>query len=83
MPHFQRLTIEEARNLTRDELLPRIEEEQKYWYSRIHNCEMKAGDDAAFRTFNEIMHTVIDAVADGRPTDQGYYTQTLAERGEL
>ncbi|MGW0192293.1 hypothetical protein [Nonomuraea sp. NPDC003201] len=60
MPGFARLTVEEARTLTRAELLPRIEEEQKYWYDRIHRRRMKPGDDEAFRTFNRILHVTAD-----------------------
>ncbi|MEV4171930.1 hypothetical protein [Nonomuraea sp. NPDC049709] len=90
MPSFKRLTIEEARTLTRTELLPRIEEEQKYWYHRIHRCEMQPGDEAAFKTFNDIMHIAAnprgsdaDAIVDGRPFDQDYWTKPLGELGEL
>ncbi|MET8869490.1 hypothetical protein ABZW11_41735 [Nonomuraea sp. NPDC004580] len=81
MPSFKRLTIEEARSLTRTELLPRIEAEQKYWYHRIHRCEMKPGDDAAFRTFNDILHI---AVGDGVPADDTrHWTTPLGELGDL
>ncbi|WP_043624849.1 hypothetical protein [Nonomuraea candida] len=92
MPSFKRLTIEEARALTRTELLPRIEEEQKYWYHRIHNCEMRPGDEKAFRTFNDIMHIAAspqrslsdtDAIDEGRPFDRDYWTKPLGELGEL
>ncbi|MFF3444053.1 hypothetical protein [Streptosporangium sp. NPDC002721] len=38
MARFKRLTVEEARTLSREELLPLIEDEQKHWchsgYSR-------------------------------------------------
>lgn len=81
MPSFQRLTVEEARTLTRVELLPRIEEEQKYWYARIHHCRMKPGDDRDFRTFNDIMHIAINP--SGFLTDAGYWTKPLGELGEL
>ncbi|MBF8191626.1 hypothetical protein ITP53_39225 [Nonomuraea sp. K274] len=87
MPSFERLTIEEARTLTREELLPRIEEEQKYWYHRIHRCLMQPGDDAAFRTFNDIMHIAVDphrsaAVRDAA-ADENYWRKPLGELGEL
>ncbi|MEV0622576.1 hypothetical protein AB0I81_55310 [Nonomuraea sp. NPDC050404] len=80
MPEFQRLTIDEARTLTRTELLPRIEAEQKYWYERIHRCAMKPGDDKAFRTFNDILHI---AVGPRRPVGHDYWTKPLGELGEL
>jgi hypothetical protein len=92
MQRFDRLTVEEARTLSRDELLPRIEEEQKYWYHRIHHCQMKPDDDAAFRTFNQIMHAAINpgrslsetlAVFEEEPPDPDYWTKPLGERGEL
>lgn len=81
MLSFKRLTIEEARTLTRAQLLPRIEEEQKYWYDRIHCCEMRPGDDKAFKTFNDILHIATkphDEVGQG-----DYWTKTLGELGEL
>ncbi|UBU14238.1 hypothetical protein [Nonomuraea gerenzanensis] len=92
MPSFERLTIAEARTLTRAELLPRIEAEQKYWYDRIHACAMKPGDEQAFKTFNDIVHIAAnprraisdtDAIAEGRPFDRDYWTKPLGELGEL
>jgi hypothetical protein len=91
MPRFNRLTVEEARALSRTQLLPRIEDEQKYWYQRINRGQMRAGDDKAFKTFNEIMHVAInpgrstsaDHVPNGEPYDQDYWTKPLGELGEL
>ncbi|MFG1708443.1 hypothetical protein ACFLIM_35105 [Nonomuraea sp. M3C6] len=92
MSSFERLTIEEARTLTRAELLPRIEEEQKYWYHRIQRCMMQPGDDEAFKTFNKIMHIAADpghassdteALLQGRPLDEDYWRTPLGELGEL
>jgi hypothetical protein len=86
MPSFERLAIEEARTLTREELLPRIEEEQRYWYHRIHRCLMRPGDDAAFRTFNDIMHIAVDprrCAAGEAVADENYWRRPLGELGEL
>jgi hypothetical protein len=92
MPSFKRLTLEEARTLTRDELLPRIEEEQKYWYHRIHRCMMQPGDDEAFKTFNRIMHVAADPhrllwetdpFLEGTTVDEDYWKRPLGELGEL
>ncbi|GAA2410130.1 hypothetical protein [Nonomuraea africana] len=90
MPRFERLTVEEARTLSRNELLPRIEEEQKFWYERMNSGQMRVGDDDAFKTFNRIMHIVINpdraASADlvsGAPEEQDYWTKPLGELGHL
>ncbi|GAA3569989.1 hypothetical protein GCM10022419_058580 [Nonomuraea rosea] len=92
MPSFERLTIEEARTLTRDELLPRIEAEQQYWYQRIHRCRMRPGDDEAFKTFNQILHVAADPVRllwdtdpflEGTSTNSDYWQKPLGELGEL
>ncbi|MCW2916136.1 MAG: hypothetical protein JWN52_4204, partial [Actinomycetia bacterium] len=45
MARFERLTIEEARTLSREQLLPRIEDEQQYWYQRMNRMEIRVGDD--------------------------------------
>ncbi|MFI7130123.1 hypothetical protein ACIBQ1_30820 [Nonomuraea sp. NPDC050153] len=88
MPAFERLTIEEARALTRAGLLPRVEEEQKYWYQRIHRCRMQLGDDEAFRTFNRILHVTADltrthddteALLRSRSLDEDYWRKPLGE----
>ncbi|MFI6322988.1 hypothetical protein ACIBG8_36035 [Nonomuraea sp. NPDC050556] len=74
MRRFKRLTVEEAGSLTRDKLLARIEEEQRYWYRRIQACTMRPGDDAAFRTFNEIMDAAVRETL-AEPADA--FTQTF------
>ncbi|WP_449062776.1 hypothetical protein [Planomonospora algeriensis] len=92
MPRFQRLTVEEARTLSRSQLLPRVEEEQKYWYRRMNSGEIRVGDDEAFKTFNRIMHLVIapgrpfpggQALLDGDDPDRDYWTRPLGELGDL
>ncbi|MEV0383285.1 hypothetical protein [Nonomuraea sp. NPDC050643] len=83
MPSFKRLTIEEARTLTRAELLPRIEEEQQYWYQRIHHCKMQPGDDQAFKTFNDIMHIATTPAGGGGRYERDHWTKPLGELGEL
>ncbi|MEV4111394.1 hypothetical protein [Nonomuraea sp. NPDC049695] len=92
MSGFERLTIEEARTLTRSELLPRIEQEQKYWYERIRRSRMQPGDDEAFKTFNKILHAAADldrtradteALLQSRPLDKDYWRTPLGELGVL
>ena len=93
MARFKRLTVEEARTLSREELLPRIEDEQKHWYRLMNHMEMRVGDDEAFKTFNEIMHIVIGpgrSVSDtfvlleeDESRDRDYWTKPLGELGEL
>jgi hypothetical protein len=81
MARFERLTIEEARTLSREQLLPRIEDEQQYWYQRMNRMEIRVGDDDAFKTFTQIMHIVIDP---GRSIpDTDYWKKPLGELGEL
>ncbi|MFB9883230.1 hypothetical protein ACFFMN_35410 [Planobispora siamensis] len=60
MPRFERLTVEEARTLSRNQLLPRIEAEQKYWYGLLNSGQMRVGDDEAFKTFNRILRIAVD-----------------------
>ncbi|MGJ6968620.1 hypothetical protein ACSDR0_42610 [Streptosporangium sp. G11] len=92
MARFKRLTVEEARTLSREQLLPRIEDEQKYWYRLMNRMEMRVGDDAAFRTFNEIMHIVIGpglsvsdtlALLQDESRDRDHWTKPLGELGDL
>jgi hypothetical protein len=92
MPRFKLLTVEEARTLSRSQLLPRIEEEQKYWYRRMNGGEIRVGDDEAFKTFNQIMHIVIapgrpfpgaQGSLDGDALDRDYWTRPLGELGDL
>ncbi|GII05445.1 hypothetical protein [Planobispora takensis] len=60
MPRFERLTVEEARTLSRNQLLPRIEAEQKYWYGLLNSGRMRVGDDEAFKAFNRILRVAVD-----------------------
>ncbi|SEH00336.1 hypothetical protein SAMN05444920_11670 [Nonomuraea solani] len=82
MPRLKRLTIEEARTLTRAELLPRIEEEQRYWYQRIHRCMMQPGDEQDFKTFNDILH-ITTAPYRSDVLQGDYWAKPLGELGEL
>lgn len=81
MARFERLTVEEARTLSREQLLPRIEDEQQYWYARMNRMEIRVGDDDAFKTFTQIMHIVIDPGRAVPGTD--YWKKPLGELGEL
>ncbi len=92
MARFKRLTVEEARTLSREQLLPLIEDEQKHWYRLMNRMEMRAGDDDAFKTFNKIMHVVIgpghsvsDAFAlfEDESRDRDHWTKPLGELGDL
>jgi len=95
MPPFPHLTIEAARTLSRNELLPRLEAEQAYWLRRIERG-LTQWNDADYQTFRRIMDAAVDprrigaetlaavqALAQGRPRDEGYFTRPLGERGEL
>ncbi|MEV4182676.1 hypothetical protein AB0J28_14685 [Streptosporangium canum] len=91
MPPFKHLTIEEARTLNRNGLLPRIEAEQAYWPGRIERG-LTQWDSADYLTFRRIKDVAADAagiIADGPaqlrglPGDEGYMTQPLGERGGL
>jgi hypothetical protein len=81
MARFERLTIEEARTLSREELLPRVEAEQQYWYRRMNRMEIRVGDDEAFKTFTRIMHVLIDPGHSIPDTD--HWKKPLGELGEL
>ena len=77
MAAFKRLTDAEARQMTRSELLDRLEAEQAYW---MHNPArgMSEADVAAEREFSRIMHAYLSPgdglaalrdVLEGRPND--------------
>jgi hypothetical protein len=92
MPRFKRLTIEEARTLNREQLLDRIEIEQKYWYRLIERSQIRPGDDEAYKVFTQIMHAAIDpgraasdtlALIEGEPVNKDYWTKPLGELGDL
>jgi hypothetical protein len=92
MPRFKRLTIEEARTLNRDQLLDRIEIEQKYWYRLMERSQIRPGDDEAYKIFTQIMHAAIDpgraasdtlALIEGEPVNKDYWTKPLGELGDL
>ncbi len=92
MPRFKRLTIDEARTLTRDQLLDRIEAEQKYWYRLMDSGKIRAGEDEAYKIFTQIMHAAIDpgrvisdtlALLNGESVNKDYWTKPLGELGDL
>ena len=58
MSRFKRLTDEEARTLTRHELLDRVEAEEAYWTRKYHG-RLTDADRAAAREFSRIMHTYL------------------------
>lgn len=62
MARFQRLTIEEARNLARAELLDRLEVEQRYWHRRLNRKEI-AWEDEGYQKFRQIMRLIDPAEA--------------------
>jgi hypothetical protein len=57
MSRFKRLTDTEARQLTRREILDRVEAEQAYWHRKRTMTEQ---DRAAFAEFGRIMHAYLD-----------------------
>ena len=57
MTRFKRLTEEEARTLTRGELLDRVEAEQKYWARKRARSDE---DRAAEREFTRILFTYVN-----------------------
>ena len=57
MARFKRLTDAEARQLTRAELLDRVEAEQRYWQRKSTRTD---ADVAAWREFSRILQTYID-----------------------
>lgn len=58
MARFQRLTWDDLDNLTRAELLPRLEAEQQYW-ARKERGELSEADERARREFGRMLCTVI------------------------
>lgn len=56
MARFRRLTDTEARQLSRSELLDRIEAEQEYWHRKRHS--MTDADRAAEREFRRIWYAL-------------------------
>ena len=83
MPAFKRLTVEEARTLSRDQLLPRIEAEQRYWDRLMKSGQIRVGDDEAYKAFIAIMHVAIDPMITDEPHDQDFWTKPLGELGDL
>jgi hypothetical protein len=59
MAMFKRLTWDDLDNLTRKELLPRLEAEQAYW-ARMEKRRLSAADQQARKQFSDILFAVID-----------------------
>lgn len=59
MPRFKRLTWADLDNLTRDELLPRLEAEQEYW-ARKAACGMSEADRKARKEFSDMLRKVLN-----------------------
>ncbi|GAA4573727.1 hypothetical protein [Planotetraspora kaengkrachanensis] len=83
MAAFKRLTVEEARTLSRDELLPRVEAEQHHWDRLISRGQIRVGEDEDYKTFLLITQVVIDPMAGEAPQDRDFWTKPLGELGEL
>lgn len=60
---FVRLTRADLAQLTRGELLDRIEAEQAYWHRKQDRGQFTDADRAAFAEFREIMHATFDPAA--------------------
>ncbi|GAA1300977.1 hypothetical protein Psi02_28010 [Planotetraspora silvatica] len=83
MAAFKPLTVEEARTLSRDQLLPRVEAEQRHWTRLISRGQIRVGEDDAYKTFARIMHVVIDPAVEEEPHDPDFWTKPLGELGDL
>lgn len=90
MARFQRLTRDDLANLTREELLPRLEAEQEYW-ARKEKRRLSAADQLARKEFSDLVHAVInpaglaDSMAETtaslkgeRSTDSAYWSEKPA-----
>lgn len=67
MPRFARLVRNDLDELTRAELLDRIETEQAYWARKVKSGRMTDADREAEGKFIEILHAALnpaDALAD-------------------
>lgn len=62
MARFQRLTRADLSNLTRGELLPRLEAEQRYW-ARKEARGLSEADQRARKEFSDILHVAINPEA--------------------
>jgi hypothetical protein len=56
---MKRLTVAEARTLTRSEILARVEAEQPMWHQRIDRGRASL-DDLGYRELMHVMHSAID-----------------------
>lgn len=87
MARFQRLTWDDLDNLTRTELLSRLEAEQQYW-ARKEARGLNDADRRARKEFSDIVFAVInpsdlaDSMAETtawlkgeRPTDTSYWRE--------
>jgi hypothetical protein len=59
MVRFQRLTRDDLNNLTREELLPRLDAEQQYW-ARKEKRGLSPADQQARKEFTDLLHAVIN-----------------------
>lgn len=83
MATFIRLTDDEARGLTRRELIDRVEAEQRYW----HTANRDRKDRAGYQEFTRIMHAHLDVAAQLRAaadhiefgTDGGYMDTPICD----
>ena len=73
MARFKRLTWDDLNNLTRNELVPRLEAEQEYW-ARKERGAMSAEDRQARKEFTDMVFTVLnpDGLADSMAEDAAW-----------
>lgn len=66
MARFRRLTVDEARAMTRAELLDRLEIEQQYWHRKMDQHRMSPEDWEAHEVFTACLHLIdpVTAVSD-------------------
>lgn len=73
MARFQRLTWEDLKVLTRQELLVRLEREQEYW-ARKERGGLTPDDQTARKEFSNMLFTVLnpDGLADSMAEDAAW-----------
>ncbi len=59
MARFKRLTRDDLNNLTREELLPRLQAEQAYW-ARKEKRGLSDADQQARKEFTDILFTALN-----------------------
>ncbi|GII27847.1 hypothetical protein [Planotetraspora mira] len=61
----------------------RVETEQQHWDQLISRGQIRVGEDEAYKTFIQIVHVVIDPMAEEEHHDPDFWTKPLGELGDL